>query len=59
MENLETLKIYIQCTGLNGKTGTFLCGAITGKQYTKTFNSAFDLFSSLKYKALKKTHTIN
>ena len=55
---METLLICVQCTGVNGKIGTFLRGETTKKQYTKTFNSAIDLFNSLRYKELKKTFTI-
>lgn len=55
---LETLKICIQCIGINDKIGCFLIGTETKKQYTKTFNTAIELFSSIKYKELKKTYTI-
>lgn len=54
----EKLIVCVQCLGVNNKIGSFLRGTETKKQYTKTFNSCADLFKSLKYKQLKKTHKI-
>lgn len=51
---MENLKIRVQCPSEKSKTvGTFLSGVKTGKQYTKTYKHAFDLFESLEYQKLK------
>ena len=51
---MENLKIRIQCPSVKSKTvGTFLTGVKTGKQYTETYDSCFDLFNSSEYKILK------
>lgn len=51
---MESLKVRIQCPSEKTKTvGTFLSGIDTGKQYTKTYNSAIDLFESAEYQILK------
>jgi hypothetical protein len=51
---MEALKIRIQCPSERTKTvGTFLSGTETGKQYTKTYSCAVDLFDSSEYQILK------
>jgi hypothetical protein len=55
---MEDLIISMQCTGIDNKIGTFLKGKETRKQYTKTFKNCIDLFNSIRYKELKKTHKI-
>jgi len=55
---MENLILSIQCMGIDNKKGTFLKGKETKKQYTKTFKNCIDLFNSIRYKELKKTHKI-
>jgi hypothetical protein len=55
---MEDLIVSIQCIGIDNKIGTFLKGKETHKQYTKTFQNCIDLFDSIRYKELKKTHKI-
>ena len=55
---MERLKICTQCTGIDNKIGCFLRGEETGKQYTKTYESNFELFNSLEYKKIKQSHVI-
>ena len=55
---MEKLKVLIQCLDVDGKTGTFLKGIETGKQYTPAFASCAELFDSMQYKELKRKHEI-
>lgn len=52
----EKLIVCVHCLGVNNKVGSFVKGLESGKQYTKTFDNCVQLFDSLKYKELRKSH---
>ena len=49
----ESLKICIECVGKDNVKGTFLKGSETGLQYTSTYISSYELFTSNEYIKLK------